>query len=111
MSLNQQLREPRVLAFLTSRLFALMAFMAAAVLVAGCAFPPPPVPESYSPSAAITAPDKDNTADDLTATEAAVAALNEAPVAETTQPTAQLIRPDAPKIGRASRRGRVTICV
>ena len=52
--------------------------------------------ESHSPSAAITAPDSDNTADDLTATEAAVAALNEAPVAESTQPTAQLIRPDAP---------------
>ena len=58
MSLNQQLREPRVLAFLTSRLFALMAFMAAALLVAGCASSPPPaVQESHSPSAAITAPD------------------------------------------------------
>ena len=56
MSLNQQLREPRVLAFLTPRLFALMAFMAAALLVAGCASSPPPVQESHSPSAAITAP-------------------------------------------------------
>src|SRR5436190_12493325 len=97
MSLNQQLREPRVLAFLTSRLYALMAFIAAALLVAGCASSsPPPVQESYSPSAAVTAPNTDKTADDLTATEAAVAALNEAPVAESPQPTAQLIRPDAP---------------
>ena len=32
MSLNQQLREPRVLAFLTPRLIALMAFIAAALL-------------------------------------------------------------------------------
>ena len=32
----------------------------------------------------------------MTATEAAVAALNEAPAAETSAPTAQLIRPDAP---------------
>src|SRR5436190_15762950 len=97
MSLNQQLREPRVLAFLTSRLYALMAFIAAALLVAGCASSsPPPVQESYSPSAAVTAPNTDKTADDLTATEAAVAAMNEAPVAESTQPTAQLIRPDAP---------------
>ena len=84
MSLNQQLREPRVLAILTPRLIALMAFIAAALLVAGCASSaPPPVQESHSPSAAVTASDTDNTADDLTATEAAVAALNEAPVAET----------------------------
>src|SRR3954471_15822098 len=97
MSLNQQLREPRVLAFLTPRLFALMAFVAAAVLAAGCASsPPPPVQDSHSPSAAVTAPEKDNSADDLTATEAAVAAMNEAPAAESAQPTAQLIRPDAP---------------
>ncbi len=97
MSLNQQLREPRVLAFLTSRLFALMAFFAAAVLIAGCAAsPPPPVQESRSPSAAVEASAASKPADDLTATEAAVAALNEAPTAETPQPTAQLIRPDAP---------------
>jgi hypothetical protein len=69
MSLNQQLREPRVLAFLTPRLIALMTFMAAALLVAGCATSSPPaVQESHSPSAAITAPDGDNTAEDLTAT-------------------------------------------
>jgi len=99
MSFNQQLREPRVLAFLTSRLFALMAFVAAAVLVAGCASSPPPVQESYSPSAeleASAAAKKTDQSDDMTATEAAVAAMNEAPVAEAPQPTAQLIRPDAP---------------
>jgi LysM repeat protein len=96
MSFNQQLREPRVLAFLTSRLVALVTFAAAAVLVAGCASsPPPPVQDSYAPPPAATA-DSDTSADDLTATEAAVAALNEAPAAEAAQPTAQLIRPDAP---------------
>jgi LysM repeat protein len=94
MSFNQQLREPRVLAFLTPRLFALMAVVAATLIVAGCKTPPPVV-ETRPPQPIETA-DTDNTADDLTATEAAVAALNEAPAAESTQPTAQLIRPDAP---------------
>ncbi|HEU4780304.1 MAG TPA: LysM peptidoglycan-binding domain-containing protein, partial [Steroidobacteraceae bacterium] len=51
-------------------------------------------PISTPPAAAVEA--SDTTADDLTATEAAVAALNEAPVAETPASTAQLIRPDAP---------------
>jgi LysM repeat protein len=94
MSRNQQLREPRVLAFLTPRLFALMAFVAATLMVAGCKTPPPVV--ESRPAQPISTPDVDNSADDLTATEAAVNALNEAPVAESTQPTAQLIRPDAP---------------
>jgi len=98
MFFNQQLREPRVLAFLTPRVYALMAFVAAALLVAGCASsPPPPVQESHSPSDAVVAASRDNSStEDLTATEAAVNALNEAPVAEQAQPTAQLIRPDAP---------------
>ena len=94
MSLNQQLREPRVLAFLTPRLIALMAFVVATLLVAGCKTPPPLV--ETRPAQPISAPDVDNSADDLTATEAAVNALNEAPVAESTSATAQLIRPDAP---------------
>jgi LysM repeat protein len=94
MSRNQQLREPRVLAFLTPRLFALMAFIVATLAVAGCKSPPPLV--ETRPVQPISAPDVDTTADDLTATEAAVNALNEAPVAESTQSTAQLIRPDAP---------------
>jgi LysM repeat protein len=94
MFFNQQLREPRVLAFLTPRLVALMAVVVATLLVAGCKTPPPVV-ETRPPQPIATA-DTDNSADDLTATEAAVAALNEAPAAEATQPTAQLIRPDAP---------------
>ena len=48
MSFNQQLREPRVLAFLTPRLFALMALVAATLVVAGCKSPPPVV-ESRPP--------------------------------------------------------------
>ena len=94
MSLNQQLREPRVLAILNPRVIALIAFAAAVLVAAGCASAPPP---SVSPGIApppVAA--SENTAEDMTATEAAVAALNEAPVAETTAPTAQLIRPDAP---------------
>ncbi len=96
MFFNQQLREPRVLAILNPRVFALTAFVAATVITAGCASGPPP---AVSPGIAETPPAaavSDEQADDLTATEAAVAALNEAPVAETTAPTAQLIRPDAP---------------
>jgi LysM repeat protein len=96
MFFNQQLREPRVLATLNPRVIALMAVVAAMLLAAGCKSAPPPVTQPYSapPSAAVEAPD--TTADDLTATEAAVAALNEAPVADSAAPTAQLIRPDAP---------------
>jgi LysM repeat protein len=94
MSFNQQLREPRVLAFLTPRLYLLMAFIAATLVVAGCKAPPPVV--ETRPAQAISAGDKDTTVDDLTATEAAIAGMNEAPAAESTAPTAQLIRPDAP---------------
>jgi LysM repeat protein len=95
MSFNQQLREPRVLAILNPRFIALMAFVAAVLIAAGCASAPPPsVSPGIAPPPVATA--SDNTANDLTATEAAVAALNEAPVTETTAPTAQLIRPDAP---------------
>jgi LysM repeat protein len=94
MSLNQQLREPRVLAFLNPRLVAMMTLIVAILAVAGCKSPPPVV--ETRPTQPIATADVDNSADDLTATEAAVNALNEAPVAESTQPTAQLIRPDAP---------------
>jgi LysM repeat protein len=96
MSLNQQLREPRVLAILNPRVIALMALVAAALMAAGCKSAPPPVSQPYSAPPPASAEAPAGTADDLTATEAAVAALNEAPVAETTAPTAQLIRPDAP---------------
>jgi LysM repeat protein len=99
MSFNQQLREPRVLGTLTPRLIALTAFIAAAfLLVSGCKSAPPevdeqPVREAPADSSAAA----NGSADDLTATEAAVAALNEAPVADAAPvQTAQLIRPDAP---------------
>jgi hypothetical protein len=97
MSLNQQLREPRVLGTLTPRLLALIAFVAAALLVVGCKSAP--AAEEYSPpppAAAQEAP-VDTSADDLTATEAAVAGMNDV-AASADQPaqTAQLIRPDAP---------------
>ena len=96
MSLNQQLREPRVLGTLTPRLFALTAFIAAALLlVAGCKSAPSAA-SAPPPMAADPVNAADNSADDLTATEAAVAALNEASVPEATVQTAQLIRPDAP---------------
>jgi hypothetical protein len=96
MSLNQQLTEPRV--FLTvPRLFAVMAVFAVALVVAGCKSAPQPMAE---PEAAAPAPAADPAttadADDMTATEAAIAALNEAPADAPAAPTAQLLRPDAP---------------
>ena len=94
MSLNQQLREPRVLATLNPRVIALMALVAAVLIAAGCSSPPPVV-EAQPARTPVSAETSAPAADDLTATEAAVAAMNEAPVAETTAPTAQLIRPDA----------------
>ena len=96
MSFNQQLREPRVLGTLTSRLIFLTAFVAAALLVAGCKSAPPPAEEAPPPMAAEPTNAADTSADDLTATEAAIAAMNEAPAAEAPVQTAQLIRPDAP---------------
>ncbi|HEY6123350.1 MAG TPA: LysM peptidoglycan-binding domain-containing protein [Steroidobacteraceae bacterium] len=84
-----------MLAILNPRVIALMALIAAALVAAGCKSAPPPVTQPIStppPAAQASEP----VAEDLTATEAAVAALNEAPVAETSAPTAQLIRPDAP---------------
>ena len=98
MSFNQQLREPRVLAILNPRVIALLALVAAAVVAAGCKSAPPPVaqPISTLPPGVAEGSASASTADDMTATEAAVAAMNEAPVAENPAPTAQLIRPDAP---------------
>jgi hypothetical protein len=71
-----------------------MALIVATLVVAGCKAAPPLV-ESRPPQPMAAAP-VDNSADDLTATEAAVAAMNDAPAAEAAAPTAQLIRPDAP---------------
>src|SRR5687767_4382133 len=96
MSFNQQLREPRVLAILNPRVIALMVFLAAALIGAGCKSAPPPVAQPISTLPPGVAEGPASTAEDMTATEAAVAAMNEAPVAETATPTAQLIRPDAP---------------
>jgi LysM repeat protein len=98
MFFNQQLTEPRV--FLTvPRLFVLTAFFAAALVLAGCKSAPEPM--SQPPPAASSAPASDPpqaTADanDMTATEAAVAGMNEAPAETQAAPTAQLLRPDAP---------------
>jgi hypothetical protein len=73
-----------------------MAFFAVAVLLAGCQSAPeenypraaaPPPPAAAAPADA---------ANDLTATEAAIAAMNEMAPAEAPAQTAQLIRPDAP---------------
>ncbi|MEO8019472.1 MAG: LysM peptidoglycan-binding domain-containing protein [Pseudomonadota bacterium] len=83
-----------MLAFLTPRLFVLMAFIAATVVVAGCKSAPPVV--ETRPPQQIAPVDTANTTDDLTATEAAIAGMNDAPAAESAAPTAQLIRPDAP---------------
>ena len=97
MSFNQQLREPRVLGTLTSRLIALSVFVAAALLVVGCKSRPPVSEEAPPPMAAEAVNGTNNSSDDLTATEAAVNAMNEAPVADAAPvQTAQLIRPDAP---------------
>jgi len=93
MYFNQQLREPRVLGTLTPRLLAFMAFIAAAMLVAGCQSAPP-IMES-APVREAVVDRTDNTADDLTATEAAIAGMNDASTSAPAQ-TAQLIRPDAP---------------
>jgi LysM repeat protein len=69
--------------------------VAAAILVAGCKSAPPETPTEYrgapAPSAVSAAG-----ADDMTATEAAIAGLNDGPVEGQSAPTSQLLRPDAP---------------
>ena len=98
MSFNQQLREPRVLRILTPRLLALVAICAAVLAVAGCRSAP--ADEAAAPPAPVntaeTAPPAEQNTNDLTATEAAIAGLNDAPATEAPVQTAQLIRPDAP---------------
>ena len=93
---NQQLKASPVLMTLP-RLLALVAFIAAAVLTVGCQSAP--ADEGSSAPAATRAPAEAASAqpvDDMTATEAAIAAMNEIAPAESPVPTAQLIRPDAP---------------
>jgi hypothetical protein len=96
MSLNQQLREPHLLnpwQGTAPRLFALMALVAA-MLVAGCQSSEPIVETRPAPPPPASADSRDP-ADDMTATEAAIAGLNDVPASAPAQ-TAQLIRPDAP---------------
>jgi LysM repeat protein len=95
MSLNQQLTEPRVL-LTAPRLIALMALFAAALIVAGCKSAPPPEAALPGVAPVAAAEPVDERANDMTATEAAVAGLNEAPTETQAAPTAQLLRPDAP---------------
>jgi len=94
MSLNQQLSE-RTLVSLPSRLIAAMALVAIALLAAGCQTSEP-VAEARPVRAPAPAESARDPAEDMTATEAAIAGLNEAPTAEQTAPTSQLLRPDAP---------------
>ena len=100
MSLNQQLNEPRVLGSLALRplpvrLLASMALAVLIVLAAGCKTAEP-VKEVRPARAPVAAEGPRDPADDMTATEAAIAGLNDAPAAEATAPTSQLLRPDAP---------------
>jgi hypothetical protein len=98
MSLNQQLREPRMLhhwVVSAPRLLALMALAAVTLLAAGCQTPEPVVESRPAPRAMQPSDQARDPADDMTATEAAIAGLNEAP-ADAPANTAQLIRPDAP---------------
>jgi len=79
-----------------SRLVYLMGFIAVAILLVGCHSAPAErvaAPEAPVASGPVPGPDK---ADDLTATEAAIADMNEMAPAEAPAQTAQLIRPDAP---------------
>jgi len=99
MFFNQELTEQRVLSKLTLRRLGLLAFLAAGVLLFGCAskpeeqreYSPPPAPVSEGQATA-------SAADDVTATEAAIAGMNESAPADQQQPaqSAQLLRPDAP---------------
>ncbi len=96
MFLNQQLREPSVLATLTSRQYALIAVFAALLIVAGCGSSPP-IREANASTARVAPAEESEAAEDLTATEAAVAGLTDGSAADTQPMTAQTaIRPDAP---------------
>jgi LysM repeat protein len=99
MFFNQELTEQRMLSVVTLRRLGLMVFLAAAVLLFGCAASPEEQQVSAAPAApaAEAQPAAAGSADDLTATEAAIAAMNEPATADQQPaPTAQLLRPDAP---------------
>jgi hypothetical protein len=96
MFFNQQVTEQRVLGILTLRRLGLMAFLAAAVLLVGCQSAPEEQQVAQSAPASAPASEANGKADDMTATEAAIAAMNEPAPADQSAPTSQLIRPDAP---------------
>jgi hypothetical protein len=95
MSLNQQLSEQRMLVSMPLRVLAMMAIAALVLLLSGCQTAEPVVEARPAP-APQSADNGRDPADDLTATEAAIAGLNEAPAADSAAPTSQLLRPDAP---------------
>src|SRR4051812_25812292 len=99
MFFNQELTEQRVLSQLTLRRLGLLAFLAAGVLLFGCASKPEEQSQSAAPPvpAAESQPTGSVSADDVTATEAAISAMNEAaPTDQQPAQTQQLLRPDAP---------------
>ena len=96
MFFNQQVTQQRVLKLDAPRLVALMALISAALLFVGCKSAPEEQASAPAPQPVTSAPTADS-ADDLTATEAAIAAMNEmAQESPAPAQTAQLIRPDAP---------------
>ncbi len=94
MSLNQQL-SARALVSMPSRAILLMAVAAIVLLAAGCQTSEP-IQESRPAAAPAPVDASRDPANDMTATEAAIAGLNDAPAAESAAPTSQLLRPDAP---------------
>jgi hypothetical protein len=96
MFFNQQLTQQRVLKAIAPRLLALALLTAAAVLLVACKSAPADEPVAQPASAPVAAEPAAPAADDLTATEAAIAGMNENAPAEAPAQTAQLIRPDAP---------------
>jgi hypothetical protein len=93
---NQQLTQLRVLKMFAPRFLSLAVLTAVALLLAACKSAP--AEETAAPPAAPAAAESSSApaADDLTATEAAIAAMNENAPVEAPEQTAQLIRPDAP---------------
>jgi hypothetical protein len=94
MSLNQELKSARVFA-ISPRYLLIAGLAAIAILIAGCKSAPPETPTEYRDAPAPPRASTDGAAD-MTATEAAIAGLNEAPAADSGAPTSQLLRPDAP---------------
>jgi hypothetical protein len=97
MFFNQQLTQQRTMKIVVPRLLVLIGFIAAAILLVGCHSAPAERASApaAAPVAAATGSDAAK-AEDVTATEAAIAAMNEMQPAEAPAQTAQLIRPDAP---------------